>query len=236
MNSSGMVPEFIQLQGSVSMTDFIIAISSDLVRAGMYATLKSNNYRVVASVSSLQQLRDEVKSYPYATVILGSHFGGDGTIETWKRLQRRHEGLQLLLWARHFQDVLDFQCNLKQVDGYLLENANYDVFLEACASVNRGQMYVAQAVAEYFAKNPRRQEQVRVLQSLSDRELQVTQMIGRGLRVADIAKSLNISSKTVNTFRYRIFQKLAIRGDVELTHLALQSGLIELDFAGTNDD
>lgn len=235
MNSSGMGPELIQLQGSVSMTDFIIAISSDLVRAGMYATLKSNNYRVVASVSSLQQLRDEVKSYPYATVILGSHFGGDGTIETWKRLQRRHQGLQLLLWARNFQDVLDFQCNLKQVDGYLLENSNYDVFLEACASVNRGQMYVAQAVAEYFAKNPRRNEQVRVLQSLSDREMQVTQMIGRGMRVADIADSLNISSKTVNTFRYRIFQKLAIRGDVELTHLALQSGLIELDFAGKDD-
>ena len=68
-----------------------------------------------------------------------------------------------------------------------------------------------------------------MINSLSERELQVTQMLGRGIRVVEIAKHLNISSKTVNTFRYRIFQKLGVAGDVELTHLAIQSGLVDLE-------
>lgn len=104
--------------------------------------------------------------------------------------------------------MLDYQCNLSRVDGYLLDHANYEEFDAACYSLSRGQMFVASAVAEYFAKNPRRQEQVRMINSLSERELQVTQMLGRGIRVVEIAKHLNISSKTVNTFRYRIFQNL----------------------------
>jgi two-component system invasion response regulator UvrY len=67
------------------------------------------------------------------------------------------------------------------------------------------------------------------LRNLSDREVQVTQMIGRGIRVAEIAKHLNISSKTVNTFRYRIFAKIGVSGDVELAHVAIQTGLIDLE-------
>ncbi|OZB05935.1 MAG: helix-turn-helix transcriptional regulator [Idiomarina sp. 34-48-12] len=213
------------------MTDFIIAIPSDLLRAGMYTTLSSHNnkYRVVASVSTMNDLRDEVKNHPFAAVILSSQLAGDGTIESWRRIHRRHNDLQIILWAENFQDVLDFQCNTNKVDGFLLANARYEEFERACANVSRGQMYVASEVAEYLAKNPRSQSFRRLLKSLSDRELQVTQMLGRGIRVVDIAKYLNISSKTVNTFRYRIFSKLGVAGDVELTHLAIQSGLVEID-------
>ncbi|RWU12139.1 DNA-binding response regulator [Pseudidiomarina gelatinasegens] len=213
------------------MTDFIIAIPSDLLRSGMYTTLSSGNkkYRVVASVSTINELRDEVKNHPFAAVILSSRLAGDGTIESWRRLHRRYNDLQLILWAENFQDVLDFQCNTHTVDAFLLANASYEEFERACANTSRGQMYVASAVAEYLAKNPRSQNFRRLMKSLSDRELQVTQMLGRGIRVVDIAKHLNISSKTVNTFRYRIFQKLGVAGDVELTHLAIQSGLVEID-------
>ncbi|MDX1706929.1 LuxR C-terminal-related transcriptional regulator [Pseudidiomarina sp.] len=214
------------------MTDFIVAVSSDLLRAGMYATLTTNNYRIAACVTNFNQLREAAKDAPCATVILCSHLAGDGTIETWRRLQKRYCDLQVLLFAKHFQDILDFQCNLKQVDGYLLENSSEQEFLAAIASLNRGHMFVATAVAEYLARNPRQTEQVRLLKSLSDREVQVTQMLGRGIRVAEIAKHLNISSKTVNTFRYRIFAKLGVNGDVELTHIAIQTGLVELDHPG----
>lgn len=213
------------------MTDFIIAIPGDLLRSGMYTTLSSSSkkYRVVASVSTFNDLRDEVKNHPFATVILSSRLAGDGTIESWRRLHRRFNDLQIILWAENFQDVLDFQCNTHTVDAFLLSNASYAEFETACMNVSKGQMYVASAVAEYLAKNPRTHDYRRMMKSLSERELQVTQMLGRGIRVVDIAKHLNISSKTVNTFRYRIFQKLGVLGDVELTHLAIQSGLVEIE-------
>lgn len=212
------------------MTDFILAVPSDLVREGMRTALQTQkNYHIAASISTLRELREATQQYPFAVVVLGSHLAGDGTIETWRRLLRRHSDLQLVLWAHRFQDVLDFQCNLPQVDAYLLENASSAEFLAACKAAATGQMFVASTVAEYLAKNPRRNEQVRLLKCLSRREIQVTQMLGQGIRVAEIAKHLNISSKTVNTFRYRIFDKLNLSGDVELAHLAIQTGLVNLD-------
>ena len=58
------------------------------------------------------------------------------------------------------------------------------------------------------------------------RELEITLLLTRGVRVPDIANSLNISAKTVNTYRYRMFDKLNVSSDVELTHLALRHKLI----------
>ncbi|HCL11163.1 MAG TPA: two-component system response regulator UvrY, partial [Alteromonas sp.] len=52
--------------------------------------------------------------------------------------------------------------------------------------------------------------------------------ITRGQKVPDIAEQLHIAAKTVNTYRYRLFDKLEISTDVELTHLALRHKLIEL--------
>jgi len=52
-------------------------------------------------------------------------------------------------------------------------------------------------------------------------------MITRGVKVTEIAERLQISPKTVNTYRYRMFEKLSINTDVELTHLALRHKLIQ---------
>ena len=52
-------------------------------------------------------------------------------------------------------------------------------------------------------------------------------MITRGKKVQEIAEILHLSPKTVNTYRYRLFEKLGVKSDVELTHLALQYGIIE---------
>ncbi|HAH7147197.1 TPA: response regulator [Escherichia coli] len=61
--------------------------------------------------------------------------------------------------------------------------------------------------------------------SLSERELQIMLMITKGQKVNEISEQLNLSPKTVNSYRYRMFSKLNIHGDVELTHLAIRHGL-----------
>ncbi|CAB0150000.1 Response regulator UvrY [Pseudidiomarina piscicola] len=213
------------------MTQFIVAVPSELISQGMTNVLASmeSQFNVVAIVFNHQQLREAIQASPYATVILGTSLCGDGTIEIWRRLQRRYCDIQLLLWATRFQDVLDFQCNVERVDGFLLASATLAEFQQACISLSRGRMYVAASVAEYLAKNPARQKQTELLSCLSKREVQVAQMIGQGKRVAEISRLLNISSKTVNTFRYRIFDKLQLSGDVALTHLTIQMGLVEIE-------
>ena len=57
--------------------------------------------------------------------------------------------------------------------------------------------------------------------------MQISLMIANCHKVQDIAENLHISAKTVNSYRYRVFEKLDINGDVELTLLAMRHGLID---------
>ena len=63
--------------------------------------------------------------------------------------------------------------------------------------------------------------------TLSERELQVAEMITSGQRANQIASRLNVSPKTVNTYKYRIYEKVGAANDVELTLAAVRTGLID---------
>ncbi len=65
--------------------------------------------------------------------------------------------------------------------------------------------------------------------NLSERELQIMLMITKGQKVTDISEQLSLSPKTVNSYRYRLFSKLGINGDVELTHLAIRHGMLDTE-------
>ncbi len=65
-----------------------------------------------------------------------------------------------------------------------------------------------------------------VFEQLSDRELEVAIMIAQGNKAPEIAKKLRLSDKTINSFRYRIFKKLQVNGDIELALLAIRHGLV----------
>ena len=92
--------------------------------------------------------------------------------------------------------------------------------------VAAGQKFVSPEIAQLIAISKLDMNNNNPFEQLSDRELEITLMLVHGQRVPEIASSLNISAKTVNTYRYRLFDKLNINTDVELTHLALRYKLI----------
>ena len=66
-------------------------------------------------------------------------------------------------------------------------------------------------------------------EQLSERELQIAMMIVRGEKAPEIAEKLNISAKTINSYRYRIFEKFSITNDVELVHFAIKHKAFDID-------
>jgi DNA-binding NarL/FixJ family response regulator len=78
-----------------------------------------------------------------------------------------------------------------------------------------------------MALKPFQQDQTSPFDDLSEREMQITLMIVGCQKVAEISEKLFLSPKTVNSYRYRIFEKLEIDSDVELTLLAMRHGLVD---------
>lgn len=210
------------------MNRIILAIPNPIISAGMVSVLQQHFSDQITTVTGITELRRACYDHDDAVVVLCSQLGGAATVEHWRRLKRRHCDLKLILWGRNQQDILNFQCGISTVDGYLLDSCDSADLVQAVRTLKRGSVYVAAPVATYLAQNPRSHKQKSMVDRLSERELQVAQMLSRGIRVGEIARHLCISSKTINTFRYRIFSKLGIDGDVQLSHLAIQSGIVDL--------
>ena len=104
---------------------------------------------------------------------------------------------------------------------------------QAIRKVVKGDIYLRAEIAQKMALNSLIASKGSAFDCLSEREMQIALMITTGMTVQDIAEQLFISTKTVNSHRYRIFEKLLIKNDVELTHLAMKHRVIErpIDFA-----
>ena len=113
--------------------------------------------------------------------------------------------------------------------GFITKDAEPEEMIRAVHKVVAGQKYVSPDIAQQIAIGKLDFNDANPFEQLSDRELEITLMLVKGQRVPGIANSLNISAKTVNTYRYRMFEKLDISTDVELTHLALRYKLITSD-------
>lgn len=111
--------------------------------------------------------------------------------------------------------------------GFLNKGAGPEEIILAIKKAQHGQRYLSPEIAQRMALQAFQDEGKSPFELLSERELQIAIMIVNCEKVSTISDKLFVSSKTVNSYRYRIFEKLGIDGDVELTHLAMRYGLIE---------
>ena len=102
-----------------------------------------------------------------------------------------------------------------------------DELIEAIRCVHRGQRYIGKDIAQQLALSLLHGADKSPFDGLTIREMEVVMMLTQGIEVASIAGSLALSPKTVSTYKYRIYEKLEVRNDVELTHLALRHGILE---------
>ncbi|HHF7345071.1 TPA: response regulator [Legionella feeleii] len=111
--------------------------------------------------------------------------------------------------------------------GYLTKESGAEEMAAAIRKVAKGEKYLSAEIAQKMAINSLEAVQDSPFDLLSEREMQVMLMITSGMTVQDIADRLFLSSKTINGYRYRMFDKLGIKNDVELTFLAMKHRVIE---------
>ena len=114
--------------------------------------------------------------------------------------------------------------------GYLTKGAALEEMIKAIRQVFAGQRYISVDIAQQLALKPfQPQGEASPFDLLSEREMQIALMIADCQKVQSISDKLCLSPKTVNTYRYRIFEKLKIETDVQLVRLAMRHGMVEVD-------
>ena len=153
---------------------------------------------------------------------------GIGGIEATRKILRFNPDIKIIVLTIHTENPFPSKVMRAGASGYLTKGAAPDEMINAIRLVHSGQRYLSPEIAQRMALS-QFTDQENPFKQLSERELQIMLMITKGQRVVDISEQLNLSPKTVNSYRYRLFSKLDINGDVELTHLAIRYGMLDTD-------
>jgi two-component system, NarL family, invasion response regulator UvrY len=200
-----------------------------LVRAGIRLLLQdAKGIKVVGEATTGEDGVRLARELLPQVVLMDIKMPGIGGIEATRKILHYHSQAKILI-VTVCCDILHPSRLLQAgAAGYLTKDVTPAEMVQAIHAVYAGQRYISSGIAQKMVLKNAADLEKSPFEILSDRELQVVSMITKGIKTSEIAKKLSLSSKTINTYRYRIFKKLNLNNnDVELTHLALQCDLTD---------
>lgn len=203
----------------------------DLVRLGIVSLLSdSDKIEVVAQAQSGEEAIQLAKEHDPDVVLMDIRMPGMGGLEATHKLVRQNEEVKIIAVTACNEDPYANRLLQAGAAGYMTKGATAEEMVMAILKVKSGQRYISPEIAQRMALKPfEAQESACPFDVLSDREMQISIMIANCVKVQEISDQLFLSPKTVNTYRYRIFDKLNISSDVELTRLAIRHGMVDTE-------
>ncbi|AOM39590.1 UvrY/SirA/GacA family response regulator transcription factor [Xenorhabdus hominickii] len=210
------------------MINVLLVDDHELVRIGVKGILDDvRGIKVIGEASSGEDAIRWCRSNSTDVVIMDMGMPGIGGIEAAKKIIRYSPDTRVIMLTIHTESSLPMKVMQAGVRGYLSKAATPQDMINAIRAVYAGQRYISPDIAQQMALSQLLPQKENPLDELSERELQIMTMITQGRKVNEISTLLNLSPKTVNSYRYRMFSKLNIKGDVELTHIAIRCGLLD---------
>jgi two-component system, NarL family, invasion response regulator UvrY len=200
----------------------------ELVRTGIKSLLASaSGISVIAEASSGEDAIKIAREKQPNVVLMDLKMRGISGLEATRKILHHDPDAKILVLTVCNDDVFPIRLLRAGASGYLTKDCDPDEMIRAIRSVQAGQRYISPQIAQRLALKRFSSDEESPFDALSERELQVMLMITSGKKVQDIADKLHLSPKTVNTYRYRLFEKLGIKNDVELTHMAMRFGMVD---------
>ncbi len=210
------------------MITVIVADDHDLVRVGIVCMLAElPRIEVIGQAASGEEAVQLAKQLKPQVVLMDLHMPGIGGLAATSKLKAYDTNIKVIALTAQIEDPFPARLLKAGASGFVTKNASVEQMVEAIRKVAAGQRYISPDVAQAMALKPFANDaDVSPFVRLSERELQVASMIADSVKAPTIAEQLCISPKTVHSLRYRIFDKLDISGDVELTLLAVRHNLV----------
>ncbi len=227
-----------KLSGTVScpqgkdelVTTILIADDHDLVRTSIRRMLTDvYGYEVVGEARSGEEAVKIARAEEPDVVLMDLKMPGFGGLEATRKITLGCENTKVIALTGIADDMFAKQLMNAGASGYVTKGADFEEIVNAIKTVLKGKLYMSSEIAQKIALRnfDGSDEDASPFEKLSDRELQTAIMISRGNRVQEIADAFSVSPKTVNSYRYRIYEKLDINTDVELALMAVKHNLLD---------
>lgn len=215
-----------------STINVLLVDDHDLVRAGICRLLSDvPGIKVVAEARTGEEAIRIVREKKPDVILMDVKMPGIGGLEATRKMLKFDGSLKIIILT--VCETEPFPSKLLQAGalGYLTKGSGTQDMVTAIRTVYAGRRYLGADIAQQMALRTVEVEnhEGSLFKKLSERELQIALMITNGKSPQTIAGSLNLSPKTIHTYRGRIFGKLNVKSNVELTLFALREGLLETE-------
>ncbi len=200
-----------------------------LVRTGIVRMLLDYpDLKVVAQAGSGEVAIKVVRETKPDIILMDIKMPGMGGMEATKKILHANPDAKIIALSGFEGGPVPTRILQTGALGYLTKGIEIEEMVKAIRVVHSGQRYITSLIATQLAVQSYQDPAASPFDNLSGRELQITIMLVSCQKVHDISEQLCLSAKTINSYRYRIFSKLGLSSDVELTLLAVQHGLADV--------
>ena len=209
------------------MVKVLAADAHPVVREGLKRILDEGGLSVAAEAASGGEVLEMAARGEFDVVVLDLRLPGQGGLELIGRLKRRVPAVSILVLSAFPEEQYAVRALREGADGYLCKERPWEYIREAVRKVASGGKYITDTVAERLAAGLNADSRKPPHESLSNREFQVLCRMSSGETVTEIAHDLDLSAKTVSTYRSRILDKLGMSSNAELVRYAVRHRLVD---------
>lgn len=211
------------------MASVMLVDDHAVVREGYRRLIeKHKDLTVIAEAPDGQTAYQLYKQSKPDVVVLDLSMPGKGGIEVLRQLRQWDGGACILIFTMHQNAAYAVQAFQAGAKGYITKSSPPELLVEAIRDVAAGKPAISPDISHALAL-ARISDERELLDSLTAREFDIFRMIADAKSIAEIARTLNLSTKTVSNYHYLIKSKLGVGSDVELVHLALRTRVVRSD-------
>jgi len=213
-----------------TVTRVLVADDHEIVRKGLKLLLSAEpDLNVVAEASDGEEAVKRALQNDVDLAILDISMPRKTGLQAAHELGRRRPELHILILSMYDNEQFLFEALKVGASGYVLKSGADDDIVAACRAAMRGEPFLYPSAVHALIRDviTRASERSEALELLTPRELEVLKLIAEGHTSNEIATTLVLSIKTVETHRANILGKLGMRDRVDLTRYAIRRGLVE---------
>jgi DNA-binding NarL/FixJ family response regulator len=183
---------------------------------------------------SVVEARKAVEETPHDVILMDLRLGDGEGLELITEVIRKHPHSRIIALSQFDEDTYAHRALKAGARGYLMKSEATEAVLTAIETVMKGGIYLSPSMSAKLLQNifPDPASQTPDLAKLTDRELQVFQLLGSGLSTIQISKHLKLSPKTIETYREHLKNKLGLADAAALLRTAtlwVESGRLEIE-------
>jgi|SRR2546430_227377 len=204
----------------------VIVDDHPLFRKGLEQLIHSDSaFAVCGEANNASEAMEVIRKLHPDLAIVDLSLPGANGIELIKNIRAEFPKLPILVLSMHDESLYALRALRAGAEGYVMKHEAMANVIQAIHEVFNGRPYLSPAMAaQVITKFAHRgsQSEADAVERLSDRELEILELIGKGKEVRQIAKRLHLSPKTVETHRAHIKEKLNLQNARQVARFAVQ--------------